>query len=193
MTSKLPTRNKLIRAAITQFQIRGFYGCSTQDILDFSKVPRGSLYHHFPGGKTDLAIACVQTITEDVIERVRELRLKGNSSRQVMEKLAAGIAHWLEEKDWKEGSLIPALTHEFAGKDAKMHEVLQQSYLAILAEFTQMVEVEGYGLDEARVIAMRFLAQLDGGVNLSRALKSQSPLVEYIDWNALTASPSGKR
>ncbi len=179
---KVSTRIRLIRAAITQFQLHGYNGTSTQDVLDVSGIPRGSLYHHFPGGKADLAMACVDTLTQDLIERIRALRLSGNSAVQVIETLASGIADWLESKDWKEGMLIPVLTHEFAGKDPKMHDALQQSYYAVLAEFTQMFVVEGQSERGAQASAQRVLVFLEGGASLARALKSRAPLVDSSMW-----------
>ena len=53
----VPTRERILRAATRLFQTRGYHGARLSEILDVAHAPKGSLYHHFPGGKEDLAIA----------------------------------------------------------------------------------------------------------------------------------------
>ena len=53
----LPTKDRLIHAAATLFRTRGYHGVGLADVLADAKAPKGSLYHHFPNGKSDLALA----------------------------------------------------------------------------------------------------------------------------------------
>lgn len=50
------TRTRMIRAAADLMQRRGYLGTGVNDILAHAEAPRGSLYHHFPGGKRQLAV-----------------------------------------------------------------------------------------------------------------------------------------
>ncbi len=50
------TRTRMIRAAADLMQRRGYLGTGVNDILAHAQAPRGSLYHHFPGGKRQLAV-----------------------------------------------------------------------------------------------------------------------------------------
>ena len=52
-----PTKDRLILAAATLFRTRGYHGVGLADVLAEAKAPKGSLYHHFPNGKSDLALA----------------------------------------------------------------------------------------------------------------------------------------
>ncbi|WP_259994352.1 TetR/AcrR family transcriptional regulator [Sulfitobacter sp. S190] len=42
------------------FQEKGFNGVGLTEILTATGVPKGSLYHHFPGGKPDLALEAAE-------------------------------------------------------------------------------------------------------------------------------------
>ncbi|TCO58044.1 TetR/AcrR family transcriptional regulator [Actinocrispum wychmicini] len=48
-------RTKMIRSAAVLFRERGVAGTSLADVVEHSGAPRGSIYHHFPGGKDQLA------------------------------------------------------------------------------------------------------------------------------------------
>ncbi|SFI94821.1 TetR/AcrR family transcriptional regulator [Jannaschia pohangensis] len=63
MTDPSPsTRDRLLQAGLSLFQEQGFHGTSVAEILTRAKAPKGSLYHHFPDGKSDLArVACRMT------------------------------------------------------------------------------------------------------------------------------------
>ena len=45
----------MIRSAAFLIAARGLSGTSFSDVLEDSGAPRGSIYHHFPGGKRQLA------------------------------------------------------------------------------------------------------------------------------------------
>jgi AcrR family transcriptional regulator len=54
------TRQMMIRAAADLMQRRGYAGTGVAEILSRASAPRGSLYHHFPGGKREIAIEAIR-------------------------------------------------------------------------------------------------------------------------------------
>src|SRR4051812_40625090 len=55
MPRQTDARQKMIESAALLFRQRGIHGTSFSDVLEHSGAPRGSIYHHFRGGKTQLA------------------------------------------------------------------------------------------------------------------------------------------
>src|ERR1700756_1678138 len=47
-------REAMIRAAWLLIAERGLEGMSTREVLARTGAPRGSVYHYFPGGRTEL-------------------------------------------------------------------------------------------------------------------------------------------
>lgn len=45
----------MVQSAALLFRERGVLGTSFNDVIEHSGAPRGSIYHHFKGGKTQLA------------------------------------------------------------------------------------------------------------------------------------------
>src|SRR5580700_10460409 len=61
-----PTRERIVRAGLMLFQAHGYHATGITEILGRAKAPRGSLYHHFPGGKEAVAIAAVRWLQAEV-------------------------------------------------------------------------------------------------------------------------------
>lgn len=51
------TRARIVTATTELFRRQGFHGTSLKDVAAGSGAPTGSIYHFFPGGKTELAEA----------------------------------------------------------------------------------------------------------------------------------------
>ena len=51
-----------MRAGVHLFQAKGYHATGINEVLERAKAPKGSFYHHFPGGKEALAIAAIQWI-----------------------------------------------------------------------------------------------------------------------------------
>jgi len=60
MNSRQPTRERILYAAAELFRRQGYAGTGLNQIVAAAQAPFGSLYHHYPGGKQQLA--------EEVIE-----------------------------------------------------------------------------------------------------------------------------
>jgi TetR/AcrR family transcriptional regulator, lmrAB and yxaGH operons repressor len=67
MTEEPSTRDRLIQASTRLFRQRGYEGAGLSEILAEAGVPKGSLYHHFPDGKADLACAAADWTASEII------------------------------------------------------------------------------------------------------------------------------
>src|SRR5256885_9676047 len=53
------SRDRMVRSAALLFREHGYSGTGFRDVIAHSGAPRGSIYHHFPGGKVQLAVEAV--------------------------------------------------------------------------------------------------------------------------------------
>ncbi|MFM7333657.1 MAG: TetR/AcrR family transcriptional regulator [Tabrizicola sp.] len=67
MSDEPSTRDRLIQSATRLFRQRGYEGAGLTEILTEAGVPKGSLYHHFPDGKADLACAAADWTASEII------------------------------------------------------------------------------------------------------------------------------
>ena len=53
------TRRKMVIGAAQLLAERGLQDTSFSQVLELTGAPRGSIYHHFPGGKDELVAAAI--------------------------------------------------------------------------------------------------------------------------------------
>lgn len=66
--SSITSRDKLLDVTFSEVYMYGYSGASVANILKIAKVPKGSMYHHFPSKKAMV----VAMIKERLIPKVRE-------------------------------------------------------------------------------------------------------------------------
>lgn len=78
------SRPEIIAALYELFRVRGFDGVSLADISEATGLGKSSLYHHFPGGKAEMAEAVAEAALASMRDAVfRPLRAPGPRERKV--------------------------------------------------------------------------------------------------------------
>jgi len=173
------TRERLIVAAIQLFQQRGYHGAGTTDILELARSPRGSMYHHFPGGKEDLGARCAEWLAGEVLSSIQTLRLKGLRPENIIAIYIDNMMTWLQTTNFCEGPLLAALTNGVENKtDNILARALAQAYKDIQSEFTQMLTVAGHSPRNAEEISRAVIMNIEGGTILARATRDTEVLEE---------------
>jgi AcrR family transcriptional regulator len=109
------SREKMIRSATLLFRERGLQGTSFRDVVEHSGAPRGSIYHHFPGGKAQLAEEAVSSSGEFVASVIATAARDGDPAAAVR-VFIQGWRHTLESSDFRAGCPVVAVATE-AGED----------------------------------------------------------------------------
>src|SRR2546423_10851003 len=65
------SRASMVRSAASLIRSRGVSATSLSDVLADSGAPRGSIYHHFPDGKRQLAEDAIQWTSERLLAHLR--------------------------------------------------------------------------------------------------------------------------
>src|SRR4051795_8229183 len=53
-------RDRMVDSAVRLLATRGLQATSFSEVIERSGAPRGSIYHHFPGGKDQLVDAAIE-------------------------------------------------------------------------------------------------------------------------------------
>src|SRR5258707_3227511 len=68
---QLDSRSSMVRSAASLIRTRGVSATSFTDVLADSGAPRGSIYHHFPRGKEQLAGDAIRWTSDRVLAHQR--------------------------------------------------------------------------------------------------------------------------
>jgi AcrR family transcriptional regulator len=77
MSERGNKREELIQAAISLFAARGFRGTSIRDIAKACNTSLSNIYHYF-GDKEGLVLAILETISEKLVDSLREAAQEDN-------------------------------------------------------------------------------------------------------------------
>lgn len=174
-----PTAYKLVRTAVLLFQARGYHAVGVSEILAKSGVPKGSLYHHFPGGKEGLAVAAVEWLANEMVQHFNKAARSKIPPRKLADKLFKDTGVWLRKHKFSQGALLSVLAQETTPENALLFPAVKLAYkqiIASLAEALSMTESD----NESVALAKTVLASLDGAIAICRAEQSTKPLKEIL-------------
>lgn len=168
------TRERMIASTALLIRERGARATSIDDVLAHSDSPRGSVYHHFPGGReqllreaTDFAGRCVATRLE---------RALAEDPLSAVDQLFDDYRASLEATGYRAGCPVVAVAVESAAEGPDLRDDAAAAFdrwRGILR-----AALAGAGIGEARSdeLAVHVISSFEGALILSRAYRDAAPL-----------------
>lgn len=183
----LSTRERILYATAGLFRRQGYTGTGLKQVVAEAQAPFGSLYHHFPGGKQQLADEVIRAggafFQAVATAAYDEHRTPKESVRAVFR----GAAVTLEATDFQDACPIETVALEVASTNEDLR-------LATAAVFEQWTEALTERLGD-RGAAIAVISALEGAFVLCRAQRSTQPLLaagemaaSYVSRRSATAS-----
>lgn len=173
------TRDRMIDSAIVVLRERGANAVTVDSVLAHSGAPRGSVYHHFPGGRDEIVLAAVERAGNFVSTRLE---------RAVVENPALAIdtfvdfwKRMLRDSDFRAGCPIAALAVD-ARADLPQAEHLVQQNLARWHAALMTVYPPP--------LATTIVAAIEGAIILCRAQGTTDPLDDVASQLAVLTKES---
>jgi TetR/AcrR family transcriptional repressor of lmrAB and yxaGH operons len=168
------TRTRLVTTAARLFRTRGFHGVGLAEILAEAQAPKGSLYHHFPEGKTDLALAAADWAGAGMLAIIADAFGPAPDYRQGATTLCHKLAKFF---DLSGGDGCPVTTVLFdgpanAGFTARAEAIFAGWIAAIAAQAVRFGRDPAAAATEAETL----LIAIQGAWVLGRARRSSEIL-----------------
>jgi len=164
-------KRRMIREAALALARKGLQRASFSEVLEASGAPRGSLYHHFPGGKAEMVLAALDVAGERVIEG-----LDAATGKTAAEVAAAFFAIWrnvLALTDFGAGCAVAAVT--VAAESPAQTDSAAAIFRAWREKLTALLAAGGVDDRAARGLAATLVSAAEGAVVLARAERSFEP------------------
>ncbi|MGE5698000.1 MAG: TetR/AcrR family transcriptional regulator [Candidatus Sericytochromatia bacterium] len=161
------SRAALIDTAAILFRRQGYAATGLNQILDEAGVKAGSLYHHFPGGKQELAAAVVSSAGEQ-IESVLRAALAGDAEviavvDRWLDMLAEGLA-----ADWRDGCPVEPIATESVHASELVRRAAARAFDSWCAAIAERLQADGWSPDRAAETALAVVSIIEGALVLSR-------------------------
>lgn len=170
------TRRKLIETTAHHLRAKGAAGTGLSEILQDSGVPRGSLYHHFPGGKEELVLHAIMASGESITHRLNALLKRTGGP---VEAVGAFCDHYivqLQESAYTKGCPIATVTLESAADVDSVHEATASVFNAMIDFLCDALTHEGLEATVAYELTVVTISTIEGALMLAKSLRSTRPL-----------------
>jgi AcrR family transcriptional regulator len=149
---------------------RGAHSTAISDVLEHSGAPRGSAYHHFPGGRTQLLCEAVDYAAEYTAARMA----KADDSLAVVDMVVDGFRAQLIDSDYRAGCPVVAVAVE-----ADNQPVVDRA-AAAFTRWTELIDrrLQADGVDATRAeeLSMLLMSSVEGAIIVARATRDLKPL-----------------
>jgi AcrR family transcriptional regulator len=164
-----PTRERILTATAELFRRQGYSATGLKSVVTAARAPFGSLYHHFPGGKQQLAAEVIHASGAFFQALVTAVYDEQADTAASVTAVFAGAADTLAATDYADACPITTVALEVASTD----EVLRRATAEVFEAWTEAL-TERIG-DRARALAV--LSALEGAFVLCRATRSTEPML----------------
>jgi AcrR family transcriptional regulator len=170
------TKRRIMDATAELFRRRGYTGTGMKQIVTAADAPFGSLYHFFPGGKTQLG--------EEVVRRsgaiYRELVLAALAPAPDAVTGVAGCfaeaAAVLEKTDFADACPVAAVALETAATNEPLRVATAEVFESWTSALAGWLVGQGVEREAARPLALSLISLLEGAFVLARARRSTEPV-----------------
>ncbi|MFB8281164.1 TetR/AcrR family transcriptional regulator [Nocardia colli] len=160
---------------------RGYYATGLNEVIEASQAPKGSLYHHFPGGKEQLAGEAVTGSATVVAARIDEAFAASESVGEVLRRFAELLSRNLTRSGFRDGCPVATVTLDAASDSELIHLACKAGFVQWRDGISGQLQGRGYGPEEARELAVLFLSAFEGALIVARAIREVEPLFEVAD------------
>jgi len=164
-------RTRMIEAAVRLLAVNGIEGTSFADVLAATNASRGSVYHHFPKGKSELLHAALDLSSERGLAYMEEVR--GRPAAIVAGRFLDLWRELLDRTHLSAGCAVLAVA--VAANEPELREHAGTIFRAWTELLTDLLVAGGMKQVAAGQLAATLVAASEGAVALSRAQKSREP------------------
>jgi TetR/AcrR family transcriptional repressor of lmrAB and yxaGH operons len=167
-------RTRMVRAAATLIGAGGVSATSFSDVLEASGAPRGSIYHHFPGGKRQLVAEAVEWTSEQI--QAYQRGCDATTPSGIIEYFVELWRQIVTSSGAHAGCPIAALATDPYGDDPQLAAAVGRAFEAWTTILTGQLTSAGMSGSDALAVATTTVAAMEGALILCRARGSVAPL-----------------
>jgi TetR/AcrR family transcriptional regulator, lmrAB and yxaGH operons repressor len=169
------TRARMITSAALLLREHGVAGTSIPKVLAHSNGPRGSVAHHFPGGRTELITEAVTWAGALVTDALAKKRAAGATPAEVFAFICDFYAKQLTSTDYAAGCPVGATAQE-AFNDPSIGPVIKGIVESWTAALSDALVDAGRSKAEAEDLALLCVCSLEGAILIARVQRSVRPI-----------------
>jgi len=156
----LHSRDEVLDRLLDRFRADGYDGASLAVLSDTTGLGRSSLYHHFPGGKEDMAKQVLEHLEETLARDILAPLAEDRTPQKRLDAMIRAVAAFYD--DGRKACLLERLT---ASVDrGRFQRPLGKVFGAWIDALTQVGRDAGFAPAKARERAEAAVVQIEGAL-----------------------------
>ena len=147
---------------------RGYHGVGLTEVLTAAQAPKGVLYHHFPGGKAELAVCAIESV---VVKLGADLDKVLQRTGDPVEALGAWMAQAqrvLAGSGFASGCPLATIALESTPDDKAIRAALANGFAAIRSRLANALAGAGMAQPQASGAAALIVSAYEGALVQAR-------------------------
>ena len=173
------TRTKMLVSAVEVLRERGAAGVTIDEVLARSGAPRGSVYHHFPDGRSQILREALNFAGDEITASIDEAA--GESATVLLRRFVQLWEDALTESDYTAGCPVLAAAVG-SGEDEQQLTAVAADIFSRWRDASKQAYIrDGFEPAEATSLADTTIAAMEGAAVLCRSARSLEPLYDVAN------------
>lgn len=177
----LGTRQRLVQAMSRALQRRGYHGVGLTELLAEAGAPKGVLYHHFPGGKEQLAVAAIEGAAAHITGSMQRLAAEHAQPLPMIASWLAMAEQQLQRSHFERGCPLATVALETTAEDGAIRLALSEAFARIRQGLAGLLAGAGVDAGRARSLATLVVAAYEGALIQARVAGDCQPMSDTQD------------
>ncbi|TQR85752.1 TetR/AcrR family transcriptional regulator [Mycobacterium hodleri] len=170
------TRESILTATAELMRVKGFGAVGMKDVVVASGAPIGSIYHHFPGGKTQIAREALVAAGAAYGLLIPTLVAPHDDLGEALESVFAQAATDMAETGFANMCPVGTVAAEVADTVEELRDATAAVFTGWLDGGTAYFASRGIPPTAARDLTITVVSALEGAFILARSLRDAEPL-----------------
>jgi TetR/AcrR family transcriptional regulator, lmrAB and yxaGH operons repressor len=166
------SKDKLVSSMKHALVTQGYHAAGLSALLAGTELPKGSLYHHFPRGKSELAAAAIRSLTVDFEASFATHFAEAPDPLAAIRLWVSGALRRLEKSQFSAGCPFATVTLEVASVEPEIGKALDDAFAVLRACIATALEGAGYANPGG--LAALVVSTYEGALLQARAMQSTS-------------------
>ena len=173
----MKTDQRIVRAMAELLRVQGYAATGIQQLAEAAQAPTGSIYHHFRGGKREVAAAALRQAGAAYLQLLPMLLDQHADLPTAIDAAFAAAADDIANTGWANMCPVVTVAAEIADAEPELRKVAARVIASWVDEASQYLASRGLSQTDARAAMYALLAALEGGFLLARAQRDVEPLL----------------
>jgi AcrR family transcriptional regulator len=170
------TKQRIVTAMAELMRHQGYTATGVKQVAAASGAPMGSLYHHFPGGKPEIAAEAVRASGAAYIQLLPLLMDPYDDLREAIPGFFAAAGDAVEQTGWATMCPVASIGAEVADSQPQLRDVVAEVLASWVDQGAAYFRGRGVSEPQARELTVAMLGALEGAFVMARILRSTEPL-----------------